>query len=343
MTSESREQVEVTPVEHELVRPSSVRWSFAIALGIAFLLGCRTAARLASGRPEWRVLEGTPEDYGLAADFVRVRSADDLRVAGWWLAGDASGTPTRGTVILAHGIGGNRGSMLPIAAFLVAAGYDVLVIDLRAHGDSEGTYPSPGYLEVAEITAAIEYARRRGSVPVILLGHSYGGVAVLHTLGRGVDVTAAIADSAFVSFFDMMEGVRAGQSSRWTRLGLRLVASRRLAGVTSLLTRIGGGPRIDARHGDLMPVLPRIRCPVLFITGDRDSLALTATARSMAAAVAVPGTRVAELQAGHETYADAPSDYESAVLGFLDEVVGTPPTGSRSRSAFTPPRLPGFS
>jgi alpha-beta hydrolase superfamily lysophospholipase len=105
--------------------------------------------------------------------------------------------------------------MLPIATFLVAAGYDVLDIDLRAHRDSEGSYPSPGYLEVAEISAAIEYSHRRSSGPVILFGHSLGAVAVLHTLGRrGGDVTAAIADSAFVSFFDMVEGVRAGQSSR---------------------------------------------------------------------------------------------------------------------------------
>jgi hypothetical protein len=47
----------------------------------------------------------------------------------------------------------------------------------------------------------------------------------------------------------------------------------------------------------------------------------TANTRRMAGPVAVPGTRVVELQAGHQTYADAPLDCERAVLGFLDEVV----------------------
>ena len=309
---------------------SSVRWflGIATALALVFLLACRAAARLARGRPEWRVMEGTPEEYELVADLVGFRSHDDLDVAAWWLTDDASGEPGRASVILAHGLGGNRSSMLPIAAFLVDAGYDVLAIDLRAHGDSQGSYPSPGYLEVAEITAAVEYAHRRGSRSVILLGHSVGGVAALHTAANGVDVVAVIADSAFVSFFDMIAGVRAGQVSRWTRLGLWPVSSRGLAGLSAFMTRVGGGQRIDARRADLMPVLPRIRCPVLFVTGDRDDIALTANTRRMAAVVAVPGTRVAELHAGHLTYADAPRDYERAVLGFLDEVVAT---GSSAR------------
>ncbi|MDH4103532.1 MAG: lysophospholipase [Thermoleophilia bacterium] len=304
---------------------SFVRWLLGIAttLALGFLLACRAAAHLALGRPEWRVLEGAPEEYGLAADLVGFRSRDDLNVAAWWLTNDASGEPGRATVILIHGLGGNRSSMLPIAAFLVDSGYDVLAIDLRAHGESQGNYPSPGYLEVAEITAAVEYAHRRGSRSIVLLGHSVGGVAALHAAASGVDIVAVIADSAFVSFFDMIDGVRARQVSPWMRVGLGLVTSRSLAGLTAFMTRVGGGQRIDARRADLMPVLPHIRWPVLFVTGDRDDIALTANTRRMAAVMAVPGTRVAELHAGHQTYADAPREYERAVLGFLDEVIAT--------------------
>lgn len=295
----------------------------ATALTVAFLLACRAAARLARGRPEWRVMDGTPADYGLVADLVRLHSQDDLDVAGWWLTDDIPDESSRATVIVVHGLGGNRSSMLPRAKFLVGAGYDVLAIDLRAHGDSEGSYPSPGYLEVAEITAAVEYAHDRGSGPVVLLGHSVGGVAALHAAASGVDVVAAIADSAFLSFFDMIDRVRAGQTSRWTRLGLRLVSTRGLAGLTAFMTRVGGGQYIDARRGDLMPVLPRIRRPVLFVSGDRDNIAPATNAHRMAAEVATAGTTVVELHAGHETYADAPRDYERAVLAFLEKVVET--------------------
>ena len=119
----------------------------------------------------------------------------------------------------------------------------------------------------------------------------------------------------------MMDRFRAGQTSPWVRLALWFAASRRLAGMTAFVIRVGGGPRVDARRADLMPALPRIRCPVLFVTGDRDEIVSTANTLRMAEAVAVPGTRVAELHAGHQTYSDAPHDYERAVLGFLDEIL----------------------
>jgi pimeloyl-ACP methyl ester carboxylesterase len=295
----------------------------ATALALAFLIACRGLVRLARGRPEWRVFDDAPAAYGLAAERVGFRSQDDLDVAGRWLTDGISVEAGRASVVLVHGLGGNCSSMLPIAKFLVAAGYDVLAIDLRAHGESEGAYPSPGYLEVAEVTAAVDHAHRRGPSPVILLGHSLGGVAVLHAAGRGVDVAAAVADSAFVSSFDMMDGLRAGETARLTRIGLRFASSRRLAGLMAFMMRVGGGQGIDARRADLMPVLPGISCPVLFVTGERDEIALTANTRRMAAAVTVVGTRVAVLHAGHQTHADAPQEYERAVLAFLDEVVAT--------------------
>lgn len=266
-------------------------------------------------------MDGLPAAYGLDAARVGFRTRDNLDVAGWWLTRGSFTEAGRATVVLVHGLGGNRSSMLPTAGFLVDAGYDVLAIDLRAHGDSGGTHPSPGYLEVAEVTAAVDEAHRRNPNPVILLGHSVGGVAVLHAASHRVDVAAVVADSAFASSFDMMDGFRASESSRAARLGLRFASSRRSAGLLAFMMRVGGGEAIDARRADLMPVLPHIRCPVLFVTGSRDVVALTANTRRMAAAVTAPGTRVVELQAGHQPTVDAPLEYERAVLAFLDEAV----------------------
>jgi pimeloyl-ACP methyl ester carboxylesterase len=304
----------------------------ATALALAILIACRRLVRLARGRPEWRVLDGAPATYGLAAERVGFRSQDDLEISGWWLTDGISAEARRASVVVVHGLGGNRASMLPIAKFLVAAGYDVLAIDLRAHGESDGAYPSPGYLEVAEVAAAVDHAHRRSSPgPVILFGHSLGGVAVLHAAGRGVDVAAVVADSAFVSSFDMMDGFRAGETARLTRIGLRFASSRRLAGLMAFMLRVGAGQGIDARRADLMPVLPGISCPVLFVTGERDEIALTANTRRMAAAVTVAGTRLVTLYAGHQTHADAPREYERAVLAFLDEVVAAGSTSSAAR------------
>jgi uncharacterized protein len=50
-------------------------------------------------------------------------------------------------VIIAHGINGNRSDVLSHAAFLVRDNYNALLIDLRDHGESGGTYAGPGYTE----------------------------------------------------------------------------------------------------------------------------------------------------------------------------------------------------
>src|SRR5262249_15929052 len=227
--------------------------------------GCCALARLARGDAEWRVISAKPESFGLTAQRVEMQSADRLRVVGWWIAASRD-KPGRATVILVPGRGNNRGTMLSRAKFLVAAGYDAFAIDLRAHGESEGEYPSPGDLEVAGTDAAIAPSRLASSRPIVLLGHSAGAVAVLHATSRAAPIVGTIADSPFITAFDVFYRYRAimrrDGSSIWPRIGLWFAGNRSLAGVTSWMLRMGGGGAIDARCADLLPVLPKITVPV---------------------------------------------------------------------------------
>ena len=318
------------------------RWSILI---LWWLSACGWAANLARGRPEWRTIGKSPSSYGLAAQRVDFESADHLRVAAWWIAGTPSrreiasvppadacelsirGGGGRATVVLVHGVGGNRGGMLARAQFLVAHGYNALSIDLRAHGESEGAYPSPGYLEAAEVQAAVAEATRHSPCPVVLLGHSVGGVAVLHAASHHPAIAGVVADSAFVSSFDMFDRLRdrlrRNGASVWPRMGLWFLGRRSLAGMIDTLVQWGGGPDIDARKGELVPVLPAIDVPVMFVTGTSDDIAPSANTHAMARLVR--RARVVELAATHFTYDDAPHDYESAVLGFLSEILTRKP------------------
>src|SRR5262245_37033545 len=159
-----------------------------ILLAVVALVGCGVAR----GDAEWRIVAHQPAEYGLTGTRIDFTSSAHLRVAAWWIAA-APDRPGHATVVLVHGRGNTRATMLPRAKFLVAAGYDVLAIDLRAHGDSAGDYPSPGYLEAAEVEAAVAEAHRRSPSPVVLLGHSVGGVAVLHAASHRPAIAGAIA------------------------------------------------------------------------------------------------------------------------------------------------------
>jgi len=80
------------------------------------------------------------------------------------------------------------------------------------------------------------------------------------------------------------------------------------------------GSDLDPDGGNLIPVLPKIAIPVLFVSGDRDVIAPTTNAWNMR--FLVPGNRgeVAVLHAGHQTFDEAQQAYSVAVLGFLERV-----------------------
>lgn len=61
-------------------------------------------------------------------------------------------------MIAAHPLKGNRASLLPQAAALAEAGYGVLLLDLRAHGASDGEATS---FEGTDVEAAAAYLAAR--------------------------------------------------------------------------------------------------------------------------------------------------------------------------------------
>ena len=99
------------------------------------------------------------------------------------------------------------------------------------------------------------------------------------------------------------------------------MARRSLAGMLSWMLRQGGADAIDARLADVLPILPQIKIPILFVTGLRDDIAPTENAHEMVAAVRSRGTQLVELAARHSPHHDAPGLYERAVLDFLARIV----------------------
>ena len=133
------------------------RWARR-TLGAACVLGavgCAVAWWVAGAlvAPQQRTLS-LPDD--LACVRFQIQSESGARLHGWSVDGD----PDRGVVVLVHGIGGSRLAMLGRARLLNRAGYSVVMIDLQAHGESEGHRITLGHLERHDVRAAVEYARQ---------------------------------------------------------------------------------------------------------------------------------------------------------------------------------------
>lgn len=111
------------------------------------------------------------------------KSRDGLTLFGWYIPGR-----NRAAVILVHGLGGSGLALSVYAAPLVSAGYSVLLMDLRAHGSSDGDTSTYGVLEAHDVAGAVDYLLARGDVDpdkIGVFGISLGAQAAfrgaLHT------------------------------------------------------------------------------------------------------------------------------------------------------------------
>ena len=91
--------------------------------------------------------------------------------------------------------GKNLKAATHIARALNAAGFGVLRFDFTGLGESEGEFGASGFsANVADLVAAAGFLERDYAAPALLVGHSFGGAAVLHAAASiaGVKAVATI-------------------------------------------------------------------------------------------------------------------------------------------------------
>lgn len=221
-------------------------------LAAAALLGGCTQLFLHPGRQQ--VLH--PQRLGLAHEDIWLDAADGAKLHGWYLP--AAGT-ARGTVLHLHGNAENISTFIAAVHWLPARGYNVLLIDYRGYGRSEG------YATVANVHEdardALSYLLRRpgaDSQRLVVFGQSLGGSAAIHTVarhpGRG-QVKAVIAEGAFASYSRI---AREKMSQAWLTWALQwplsLLFSDRYS-AEDAVGRLDGVPLLLV-HGDQDPVVP---------------------------------------------------------------------------------------
>lgn len=144
--------------------------------------------------------EETPADHGLPYEDVRLRTADGVALAAWFLP--AAGSDA-GAVVFSHGNAGNIAVRLPGASAFLDAGLSVLLYDYRGYGASEGKPSEEGTYQDA--VAAYDWLVEQRGIPpqrVVAYGESLGG-AVAIELARRRPVAAVFAESTFTSLPDL--------------------------------------------------------------------------------------------------------------------------------------------
>ncbi len=124
----------------------------------------------------------TPAAHGLDYRDQYLRAADGTRLHAWWLPVPAN-MAVRGTLLHLHGNAGNLSYHLAAVAWLPDQGYQVLMLDYRGYGLSEGTPSLPAVYQ--DIGAAFDWLEQAEAVqgrPLFVLGQSLGGAMGAHYL-----------------------------------------------------------------------------------------------------------------------------------------------------------------
>jgi alpha-beta hydrolase superfamily lysophospholipase len=153
---------------------------------------------------------------------LALRSSDGLALQGqaWPLAGRA----VRGSVLVVHGLGEHVGRHAALAARLNAWGWQVAGYDLRGHGRSEG--PRGGLPDadamLRDLALAIDAVRAAWAGPLVLLGHSMGGLIAARFVAGVLDSAPTWqreVDALVLSSPALDPGMNAGQKLLLALLG----------------------------------------------------------------------------------------------------------------------------
>ena len=121
----------------------------------------------------------------------------DLRLRAWF----AGGEEDRATAVVVHGLGDSLDSYVEVGDVLNRRGHTVLLLDLRAHGGSDGRLTTLGGHERQDVLSALSVLRERGqgTEGFVLFGVSMGGVTVIRAAAED-DVRAVIAEAPFDTY-----------------------------------------------------------------------------------------------------------------------------------------------
>jgi pimeloyl-ACP methyl ester carboxylesterase len=134
----------------------------------------------------------SPADHGFAYEDVSFEGPGGHRMSAWYIP-SVNGE----VVIMVHGAGTNRSSVLDEGIVFARHGYGVFLLDLEGFGDSEGRANAFGWTGARGVHAAVNYLRSRGDIQAdgfAAYGRSMGGEVLLQAAGENPHLRAVISE-----------------------------------------------------------------------------------------------------------------------------------------------------
>jgi pimeloyl-ACP methyl ester carboxylesterase len=273
--------------------------------------------RMTDGKAAYLLKRLSPMDLGLEFEEIRFEVADQksvrpMNLAGWWMPADDPKTDR--CVILVHGYADAKVGSIAWGPLFHELNYHILAIDLRGHGESDGTVTTAGYFERHDLNQVINQLRERypqQSRELVLFGISMGAAIIAATAVMRDDLSAVILECPYADF-------RQAAAAHGYLMGLPL------AGLQKFSIRLAQ-VLIGADFGVVRPVdlIPRIGCALMVIQAGDDPLVGLAEMDALKGAMESRPANLTEYWriegVGHVLgMAAGPEEYGQRVKRFLD-------------------------
>jgi hypothetical protein len=192
---------------------------------------------------------------------ISIITTDSLKLEAWYLIQPVTGDIHlfKGTVLMFHGHGSCKSAIIKEAEAFYKMGYEVVMTDFRAHGNSEGNVCTIGFNESKDVKAVYDYVQQRGEKNIILWGISLGAATITKAVADfHIQPNKIILEMPFGTLSDAVKG-------RVRTMGLPEQP------ISTLLSFWGGTEQgFWAFSHKPEEYAKKITCPVLLQRGDLD-------------------------------------------------------------------------
>lgn len=268
-----------------------------------------TASRIVSKEMK-KVLDSYKIDFCWWDKFkfedLTLISKDGLKLVGHFLPNSSDKL-----AIIVHGYGADYREMQRYAKYFVEENYNILAVENRAHGSSEGKMIGMGWLDRLDLVQWINLmVEKNPDFKIVLFGLSMGASTVCMASGENLpsNVKAIISDCGFDNVYNQIKYVFKYRTkmSTWPVLNIFDVYLKSVY-------------KFDMKNADAIKQVKKCKVPILYIHGDDDHFVPTenvyrlfnATNEKLRSLYIVKG-------AGHAlSYPLAEGDYEKQLNMFL--------------------------
>lgn len=204
---------------------------------------------------EWVVNARTPRR-------IQVRSDDGTALAGRMIPGTKRLRPW---VLMLHDFGGSWRDSLAFSRIYAAHDCNIMLVDMRAHGESEGEWTGSGWLDRRDVIAWCSWiiARTGEGTQIIIHGIGMGATAALFAAEEKdfpIQVRAIVSDSAYTDTWNAT-ALRFGKGFAKPQPMLDLYRI--------ILKKCKGG--YDLGIGNILPSMQSISTPLFIMHGEKDA------------------------------------------------------------------------